>query len=369
MRKTMKKMTSLSRFHRAFVSAIVAALLPAQNVLALTQSQSVEAPLVRGPGITQEMLEAVAEADSRPTLADHLDLSRPGEENLNRLRDLLERAQSAWLSGSLKTAKRLFQDITGLTLKADWREPQREAIHYAHLRLAQLAPTTNEQNQWLKKAAQSFPDLQADPSLFPPPLLEKFRATRTAVLTSAKPFEPSSLFKNTRYLLVNGKRFALSPELSIRLPDATFRVTLLSDLHAPLTKIMHRSELENFQPILSDIANGTCQAPMGAELSSLNQIAVLYAVDCIRIRTGSQWIPHDTGSSESNLKAGNLHNHFIGEIRTNSESASPKRSRNWLWVGLAALAAGVVIVAAHEMSRGSGPTPEPIIKPVEREGY
>ena len=356
-----------NKLRRFFISALVTVLIPVQNVFALTQSHPFEAPLIRGPGITQETLEAFAEAEGRTTLSDHLDLLRPGEEHLNRLRKLLEKAQSSWLSGSLKTAKRTFLEITELSLKADWREPQREAIHYAYLRLAQLSKTEKEKDRWIIKAVKTFPDLQADPSLFPPPLFEKFRKTRSHLLASAKSFAPHSQFKNGRYLLINGKRFALTPELKIRLPDSKYRVTILSDLHAPLAKILHRNELESFHPHLPSLANGTCQAPEGAQpFLGVNQLAVLYSFDCVRIRTGDLWLPLDE-TQTSTMRMSETQKMIAPPTRPKSSNPFQDR-KSWMFAGLVALAAGAIIWATQEMNN-KGPTNEPVIIPVEREGY
>lgn len=359
------KRNKLSRF---FVSAFLAILLPVQNVFALTQLHSFEAPLIRGPGITQETLEAFAEAEGRTTLSDHLDLLRPGENYVNRLRKLLEKAQSSWLSGSLKSAKQAFLEISELALKADWREPQRETIHYAYLRLAQMAQTEKEKDQWITKAVKTFPDLQADPSLFPPPLIEKFREIRANLLASAKAFAPYSQFKNGRYLLINGKRFALTPEIRIRLPDSTYRVTVLSDLHAPVTKILHRNELESFHPSLPDLANGTCQSPEGANLfRGVDQLAVLYSLDCVRIRSGNHWLPIDEVQGDSHLRVKDTQKILVSPIRPQSKNLFQDR-KSWMYAGLVALAATAVILATQEVNK-RGQKNEPVVVPVEREGY
>lgn len=354
---------------KKIASVFIAFSFSAQSVFALTPQDPIEAPLVRGPGISQGTLEAVAVAEGRTTLTDYLDHHRPGEELSERLQRLFERAQSSWLSGSLTTAKRTFLEITDLTLRADWRESQREVIHYSYLRLAQLAPNSEEQNQWLTKAARAFPDLQADPSLFPPPLYEKFRSIRAKLLASAKGFETDARFQNARYLLINGKRFELSQKLTIRLPDTTFRVTVLSDFHPPVTRIMHRSELESFEPNTPAFASGTCQNPEGATLpTELSQIAVVYAVDCIRVRSGNRWLPLERETPPTHARTKEMNADLTANLSASPAVSSPKNTRTWLWAGLAVLATGALLLTMKEINQNP-PAPEPVIKPVEREGY
>ena len=132
------------------IPIILVSIMTANSSFAGLSSNTIEPPLVRGPGISQMFLETYAEAQARTTLADHLDLNRPGEEASNRIRTSIESAQRAWLAGSIESARSKFQGISGMAMDADWREPQREVIHYAHLRLAQSAKNSVERTRWLE---------------------------------------------------------------------------------------------------------------------------------------------------------------------------------------------------------------------------
>lgn len=329
-----------------------------------------EAPLIRGPGISQETLEAVASAEGRSTLSDYLDRARSEQKINARLRDLLERAQAAWLAGSLRSAKEHFHEITQLTLEADWLEPQREAIHYAHIRLAQIANGEDERHLWLKKSVLAFPDLHADPSLFPPPLMASLQRVRSDILTQAKTYTLYPQFSEARYLLVNGKRFVITPELRLRLPDASYRITLLSDFHRPVTEKLRRSQLDSFTAPLIAMASGNCSHPSGAELfAGLPHITVLYAVDCKRTRLQTSWLPNPS-EVENELRAHTDTARSAPEFALSSPTqAKVVQSNHWLWIGLAALTASAALITYNELSKGHGKQPETIIRPIEREGF
>ena len=329
-----------------------------------------DAPLIRGPGVSQERIESIADGLGRSTLADYLERRRPGEASEARLRRLVERAQTAWLSESIDSARALFKDITQLTLEADWREPQREAIHYAFLRLAQSSPLTSERDEWLERAVRAFPDQQADASLFPPPLVSAFHSLRTRVMAEAKFYQPRRQFSEARFLLINGKKFALDDDLKIRLPDGTYRVTVLSDLHRPLTETLSRRQLDGFQVTLPALAAGTCGSPSGAELSQAANLSVVYSIDCVRTRSGTSWLPHEIDRNEIAIEPFSESSAFESTLASRTgdagepEARAPRRT--WLWAGFAALAAGTVYIAYRELNRGAEPA-LPTVRPVHRE--
>jgi hypothetical protein len=366
----------------AFSVIVTIGFAPLVKAQDLRESQL---PLVRGPGISQEQLEAVAEAQGRPTLSDQLDLLRPNAEMTSKLHRQVERAQNAWLSGSIESARVAFRDITRLTLEDDWRPAQREAIHYAYLRLAQSAPTPTERDEWLEKAVVSFPDLVGDEDTFPPPLNEAFRATRARMLALARMYAPYEHFPDHRFLLINGKRFALSPDLKLRLPGGTFRVTALSDAFSPMTEKLTSSQLEAFRLTMPPLASGSCDAPGGFEAASdglraIPQVTVVFSPECLRTHSTRGWLARGSDTAESArvpeeaLKGSSSLTELSNEALSarNSQSltlperpASPAVSgKTWLWIGASVLAAGAIFAFQKEANREQ-PTK---IEPVHRTG-
>jgi len=308
-------------------------------------------PLIRGPGVSQETLEALAEAQGRTLLSDYFDLQRPSDDASQKITRWVERAQAAWLSGTIEAARSVFKDIAGLSLEADWREPQREAIQYAMLRLAQSAATATEKADWLERAITAFPDLHPDTDSFPPPLMEAFNSTRARILALATIFRPQEHFPDFRYLLINGKKFVLSHDLKIRLPKGRFRVTVLSDAYGSLSEIMTSSQLMVFRLALPPLAGGTCSDPTSAEIpKDIRGLTIVYSSDCLRTRTRQGWLARDASSVETKLAP------FPRSLEDPFSANDPRpeissRKKTWIWAGLSVLAIGAGYLAYREVNR------------------
>lgn len=355
---------------RTMITSMLVSSLLAPTAHSQTPSPAAsEAPLVRATGISQEQIEAMSEAQSRVLLSDFLDYSRPGTEMEGKLTKLIERAQAAWLSGTTDTARVLFKDIAHLAFEADWREPQREAVFYAHLRLAQSAPTPTERDEWIQKAVTQYPDLQADPDVFPPPILASVRTARARALGMAKLYSPYAHFVDYRYLLINGKRYVITPSLKIRLPVGTHRVTALSDLYPRVSERLTNSQMETFRVSIPPIASGGCTTPVVSTDSreSVSSLAVAYSTDCVRIKGSNGWLPQDVETNaksafdmsdwKSTRSSGTDSSFPISGANTASQASMSKRT--WLWIGVAALAIGAAAVIRHQMNRPAPEAPAP----------
>jgi hypothetical protein len=345
---------------------------------------SAEPPLVGGPGVPPEKLDAFAEAQGRLTLSRQLDVFRPSPDIEGQLRKLTERAQAAWLSGSMESSRNSFREIAALALEADWREPQREAIQYAFLRLAQSAPSPLERESWISKAIETFPDLLPDSDLFPPPLLENFSNAKQRLLKSAREYRAAEHFPGYRLLLVNGKRFELGAETRIRLPEATFRVTALSDYYPPVTEKLKTSQLFVFRVAMAPLAGGDCGSPTGEALDKsitkrigVDSFMAVYDTDCARLRGQQGWLPQEAtmlGDSENrSSKPGllslqpNLPLPF-GEAPARPEPLLTKKS--WVWIGVSVLVVGAAVALTRDRGRASPTEVTTAVapEPVHREG-
>jgi hypothetical protein len=341
-----------------------------------------DAPIIRAPGVTQAELEAFAEAHGRLTFSKQLELARPGVTNEEHLRALVEKAQAAWLSGSLEQARTLFKEMTRLTLEADWREPQRASIHYAYLRLAQLSLTPNERDEWIERAVLAFPDLKADSDLFPPPLVESFQASQTRLIGLGKIYQPYQHFPDYKLVLINGKSYENKAELQIRLPATTFRVTGYSDAYAPITEKLTFSQMQAFRLALPKLASGSCDmATTTYTFDHVKEISVLYPRDCLRTQNSQGWLSRNADLADVQNFSASLVNpipptlddqiRLPGQELTGSPESPPSASssgssnRTWLWIGAAVLAVGAAYALHEEMShRDDGP-----VTPVQHQGF
>jgi hypothetical protein len=338
----------------AFIMIILLIALICTSVSLASEQGSDEIPMVRGPGVSDDALQAVAEAHGRLVLSDYLDFKRPDEQDRARLGKLVERAQANWLAGSVGSARGLFREISKMALTADWRDAHRESIHYAILRLAQSSPTATERDEWLEKAVSTFPDLRPDPDILPPPLIESFSAVKKRVLALAILYSPYEHFPEHRFLLINGKRFANSPELKVRLPKATYRITALSDLYEPITERLTTSQLQVFRLSMPTIARGTCLTPTATEgLRQVEKITVVYSADCLRTRTSVGWQPRAVDLAEA------MRTPTMGELANQQPMKDPflldapeertaLQRKHWLWAGLTAIAIGAAYMIHNE---------------------
>ena len=89
-------------------------------------SPAVRGVVVTAPGVNTAEAKAFATTQDKLLLSDFLELSRPGEDFDRQLTQRLEKAQRAWLSGDSESARSEFRALTELSLKADWRNAQRE---------------------------------------------------------------------------------------------------------------------------------------------------------------------------------------------------------------------------------------------------
>jgi hypothetical protein len=219
------------------------------------------------------------------------------------------------------------------------------------LRLAQITTSAHERLNWINRAIATFPDLRPENDSFPPPLIETFNRRRSQILGPASTFRPFDHFPDHRYLLLNGKRFIINPDLRLRLPQGRFRVTVLSDSHGARTEVLSSSQLLSFRWAAPPLADGTCTEPRAKEPpASLDGFTVLYSNDCLRPRTRKGWsgIENDAVDFQLAHPAGKM-------LSLESPNAQVAPSRNkWLWTGLSVLAVGAAYVAYREATREPG---------------
>jgi hypothetical protein len=334
--------------------------------------------LVRHPSVDPLRGEAMAEAFSWTPLSQELEARRPGSANENRLREALSRAQSAWLDGSLESARDRFLVITQMSLSADWQMPQRKVIHYAFLRAAQTESTTLKRDALLERAASLYPDLVPDRDLFPPPILEAYQGALNRARRASIEVNFDSLFKNDSVVLVNGRRINKNTDDAIRIAPGEHRISAFSDSHFPHSEVLDANRLSTFNMNRSSIAIGHCDAPELIALPDLGtaKLAVMYSADCVRTKIGSEWLPSEPISSSSHLANSDLAKlsskntkpvglpvGFLGNplVSVPSPAVRSDQGRNWL------IAAGIFVAGAIALSVKRSQDEKSAI-PVHREG-
>jgi len=352
-------------------AAIMITMIIGMPCWAQTQSAAPNpAPLIRALSTSQDEFNVFIRTSGFMPYSEFL--ARNDVPDPHELESLIARAQEAFLSDSTDTARTLFRQITSKAHTADWSDSQREAIHYAFLRLAQFAASESEKGALFAQAISFRSDGQPEPDLFPPPFVEAYRTQRARAMQEAKEFRPSLLFPHHRILRVNGRRYELKPELRIPLSDGTYRISAYSDSHVPIRETLSRAALMALAPGAPTLASGSCSKPEMdvrrlAHLAS--QTKVLYPNSCLR---GAM---EESGRSPDERESDEIERFLPEKARLSHDLATPlwpaepapkKESwlRNqWLWIGASLLTVGIIYAVSHQDDRAN---PVTVIDPVRR---
>ncbi len=305
-------------------------------------------PAVRGvvvvtPGQSLTEAKTYATAHDKLLLSDYLETTRPGDDHDRQLKSKLERAQRAWLGGDREAARAEFRSLTEMSLKADWRNAEREVLQAADLRLAQMSDSGTEREGWLESAARLYGDLAPNAALYPPPLLAEYETIRKRLLATAVEIDLRDVFPDFKFVIVDGRKIELANEYRLAIMPGIHRLTAYSDSHETVTEFLTGSQLRVLRLSPPTLTEGVCEtAKMRTRTdlpSSLN----------VEIYSGSN-CPHDI----SNL----LHSsQFISDPQlAMSEGASApstlSNKRTWLWIigGALIAGAGYALATHHDAS-------------------
>lgn len=307
------------------------------SLVTVQVAAAVERPVVAGPDIEDGELRSFVERADRRSLSEFLDANRPGTQFEERLRAKLEKAQRAWLNGSSEVAKEAFIDVTELGALADWRDSEREALLYSHLRLAQLSGTSLERAEWLAKGARLVTDLEPDSGLFPPPIVAEFKDVRSKIATQSTAIVFKDVFPGFRYVLIDGRKISLESATPTRISPGLHRITAWSDRHSPITEHMSSAQLGVFRIKVNPIVE-SCGAPTRTLEGGL-EVDVYDGPGCA-----------STVPTLSLTKAPDLN----WAATPNEVKARPRR--DWLWIGAGVVASAVVFSVIRNQKK-SDPTP------------
>ena len=172
----------------------------------------------------------------------------------------IQKAQELYLSGTLPSAKKAFQDIIQMAHAADWNEEDRRIILYAFLRSAQLEEQPDIQKALLLSASRFFrkriTPQQADYNLFPPPLTEKFNSLLKSQVFFTVNWK--EIFPKHEIILVNGERVSVHKPLQT--PAGVYRTTALSSSYAPWSRTFSLSRLISRPVHTKALTTGTCRS-------------------------------------------------------------------------------------------------------------
>ncbi|RYZ79349.1 MAG: hypothetical protein EOP06_27380 [Proteobacteria bacterium] len=333
------------RIPKMKMNEVMALVASALISLTLASAQAAS-PVVAVPGVSLAEIKAYATSRDRLPLSEYLEAARPGSDRERELKTRFQRAQKFWLSGDTDEARAEFRGLTELSLKADWKTPQREVLQAAHLRLAQTSASGTEKNSWLESAVRYFGDLPPDLSLFPPPLIEDFNETKHRLLDGAVEFEAWEVFPDSRFVIVDGRKISTTDRRAIPLAAGLHRVTALSDTHVAITEFLTVNQLRLFRASPAALIEGSCAtAKLKVDLPEVGFPELYSGQKCPASVASLQLKPQFlTGVGQSDLTQ------LAGEV--------PKASvtkKTWLWIAGGLLVSGAGYALARELSKEKPP--------------
>jgi hypothetical protein len=254
----------------------------------------------------------------------------PSPLNREALLNLFTEAQKSFLSGATAEAQRRFLAIVDFVTQDDWQKTDHEVFLTASLRLAQLDSDYDQQTRWLLRSLEFGGDIQADPALFPPPLLERREELRK---TSPRAQIPAQWFVDGwTVVLINGVActadkcsapFESSPHL---------RVTFLSDQWLPYTKEIKGSDFAELQPRQTAWLTGACGKSEFHKLAaSVSEKKGFWGLNCeaparkLALQPQTQVQPETLPRLEF------------------KEKSTPLYKNKWLWMGVGLVTAAIIV--------------------------
>lgn len=277
------------------------------------------------------------------------------------LRDQLKAAQFHFLNGSLKQAQNIFRKITEIKWGCDWTAEERQAIHYAYMRLTQMSESEPEQIRLLTDALGFDETLQPDTQLIPPPVVELFRKIQAQVGKIQIITPP--LLRKYGSILRNGKVISTQSQFIEALPLRA-RYTLVSDSFKNETLVITMAELEKLNLNPEPWVRGDCEKyTLANELRSVSApLKIYFNKNCI--------VDLSAQNSDSPSFSEEVLKRHQAEFAT--EGSLPRRKnwiqRNYLWVGASVIASAILMAQLNKgRDSSSSPTatftPEPAAAP------
>ena len=162
------------------------------------------------------------------------------------------------MKNHLKNAGDYFHAIVKQAYDKDWNEESQRIIFYSFLRLFQIESKGSAPESFLHSAVLFAPELKPDEQIFPPPLIEKFKAIKSSVQGVDVRLKP--IFPLHEILLINGKEVHLEKKLN--LPYGEYRITALSSSHKSWTRVISLSQLIRSKIITPSWIKGSCTQAM-----------------------------------------------------------------------------------------------------------
>jgi hypothetical protein len=321
--------------------------------------------LVRAPQAAPQVFDtALAAHTNLQSWLSSTQAISPTPEQKEQLEQQLTKAQRAFLEDSLESAREQFKKVTAMALEADWDEGSRNAINFAYYRLAQLSENSVEQKYWLRRALIFCQEMRVDRASFPPPLVAAAQLERSTLDREALRWEPAKSFRGYEQVLINGRPVVIQEDLVIPLWPGSYRITAVSNVHAPFTQVLKADDLPDFRLNRPPLLSGSCAAPSWqAGTQKRTDLVAFYGEDCLKAYRNEQWVDlsPQPDAHKLDLQPHPDENALPMAAPGQVEILPPRHwyQNKWLWIGAAAVVVASVTLAVVNSQHRDAPAAEP----------
>lgn len=253
------------------------------------------------------------------------------------LKTLFKEAQYHFLNSSLDRSRDKFTALADLKWSCDWQDEERKILAFSFFRLAQMSEKEPEKINHLTMAVQFDEVLAPDISIFPPPLLETYKAVKSQLKKNQYTFP--AFVKKYSYILRNGRFQSLNGFVFEAYPLRA-RITLVSDSYRLETFVITPEELADRSVEPLPLVQGDCASySLAEEIKNVPGIKVFFDASCNK-------------EAPTQLTAAVHPVTMSSKIEEMPDFPQPARKnwlqRNYLWVG--AVIAGSLLIS-HQMSK------------------
>jgi hypothetical protein len=262
----------------------------------------------------------------------------------------LERSQSLYLGGEIEQAITAFTETVALLHQADWVDAEREALFFSLLKLYQL--TQNE--SWLERAIDYAPDLTPAKENFSPQFQNDFQAIKRKLIAKNLKFTPENNWRDFETVLFDGRQFQVSPNLEIDMTPGEHRLTLISNVYKPVSRIISRNEIFDFKPQRIPFSEESCEEFKQLRTTFLphSKSAVFFNMSCVKSLNGESYL--QTVVPQYPVPP------TLPTYNLSATAPRVEKSKTWLWIAAGVvISAGVYALLANQNNKKGGPQEVP----------
>lgn len=260
----------------------------------------------------------------------------------SRLRNDYITAKRAFLTQDLAQAQVAFEHIFSQAFEHSWEPAQRLIVFDSALRRAQLSESEEEKDLWIKKAYCFDPTQRPSKNNYSPSFQRHFYEVKKAapLVSYHRPLS----YETFPIWRINGRTHDWRTQEHLSLCQSQQRVEYLSESYQPVVRVARHYDWSLWPTSLYPVVSGQCGQMQWLETQVTH---IFFHKDCI------------------GQKATTTNRAFQGQLQTRLPKPSDRSSwmeRNWLWLGLGAIA-GVLVATQNQGSERDSKDP------VHRDGF